>query len=245
MQRRAGHGFTLIELLVVVSIIALLIALLLPALASARASAKAARCLGTLRQYATANASYVADFDGWNVPARDPDTGDAWLRNEYFRELLGRWQPNGGQTWRYGPSSVVCPAADLAFEDVRLGNPHRGSPSVDNSYAANRAGGAGGGPAFGKVRLETIERPTDKVQFMDHVEDWQTWWSNSAVERYLALGERPGAARVAYRHLGSGNFLFFDGHVAATPPASIGAPTVATPAAGHPNYERHWRVVQN
>jgi prepilin-type N-terminal cleavage/methylation domain-containing protein/prepilin-type processing-associated H-X9-DG protein len=62
---RRPQGFTLIELLVVISIIALLIAILLPALGAAREAARSSVCLGNLRQLATANAAYTADWDGW------------------------------------------------------------------------------------------------------------------------------------------------------------------------------------
>ncbi|MEM1166897.1 MAG: prepilin-type N-terminal cleavage/methylation domain-containing protein [Planctomycetota bacterium] len=56
------HAFTLIELLVVVAVIALLIGLLLPALSRARDSAQLISSLSRLRQIATAEAAYIADF---------------------------------------------------------------------------------------------------------------------------------------------------------------------------------------
>ncbi|MEM9753513.1 MAG: DUF1559 domain-containing protein [Planctomycetota bacterium] len=69
--RTSRSGFTLIELLVVISIIALLIGLLLPALTAARESARAVACKSNQKQIGIANAAYVADHDGFLVPAGD------------------------------------------------------------------------------------------------------------------------------------------------------------------------------
>ncbi|MCP3904920.1 MAG: type II secretion system protein [Planctomycetes bacterium] len=56
------RAFTVIELLVVVSIIALLVGILLPAIGKARDQARVTISLGNLRNLATANASYSAEF---------------------------------------------------------------------------------------------------------------------------------------------------------------------------------------
>jgi prepilin-type N-terminal cleavage/methylation domain-containing protein len=61
-MKRAGSGFTLIELLVVIAIIALLVSILLPALGQARREARRVICNTNMNQFATAYATYGADF---------------------------------------------------------------------------------------------------------------------------------------------------------------------------------------
>lgn len=60
---RNRKGFTLIELLVVVAIIAILAAILFPVFARARERARAAACLSNLRQFGTAFAMYLSEYD--------------------------------------------------------------------------------------------------------------------------------------------------------------------------------------
>jgi|GEM_PF-3118037 len=65
MQRKHGgrrSGFTLIELLVVIAIIAILAAILMPIFAAAKSRGQQAKCLGNLKQLATALDCYNSEF---------------------------------------------------------------------------------------------------------------------------------------------------------------------------------------
>lgn len=122
-HRKPLHGFTLIELLVVISIIALLIALLLPALNAAREAAQSAQCLSRFRQFATAIATYQADYDDYYPMSstREDRQGNEiegmdWLTQigpyidpgqDDYTDRDGMWHRENS----YGENLFLCPSS--------------------------------------------------------------------------------------------------------------------------------------
>jgi prepilin-type N-terminal cleavage/methylation domain-containing protein/prepilin-type processing-associated H-X9-DG protein len=92
MKRTA---FTLIELLVVIAIIAILAAILFPVFAKAKEAAKKTNDLSQMRQLATANMIYGADYDDYfiAVPYASTWSSPAYINGEKGPHWADRMQP--------------------------------------------------------------------------------------------------------------------------------------------------------
>jgi len=72
---RQSGGFTLIELLVVIAIIGILASMLLPALGKAKARANRVKCMGNMKQVATAFKAFASENDN-RMPWHLTNTGE-------------------------------------------------------------------------------------------------------------------------------------------------------------------------
>ncbi len=223
------RGFTLIELLVVISIIALLIAILLPALGAARAAANASRCASSLRQFSSANESYVADNLDYCVPNRylfNPPSGfRMWSQNDEFRSRLFIVQIPGATRM---PRNFICPDAAFAFADPNALTAQHG-PSVYMAYGYQTemlytatGGILGFNDAWSGWRQRDLLRPSQRLQWADYIGNSNyadpTLNMNASRSRGYTNESNPGQ-KVAYRHAAgtAANGSFWDGHVATIP----------------------------
>ncbi len=193
-------GFTLIELLVVIAIIAILAAMLFPVFARVRENARKSTCQSNLKQLGTAYAMYAQDYD----------------------EVLPRW-------YQWYAVNGTNASWDVALYPYTKNYQIISCPSDTNSLLVAV-------PAYNNVQLRrsytmprhisetatslaAVPAPASTVLLAERMS--QTWngsasWTNMATCENLGsqLGVN-GNATDPWRHLGTNNFLFVDGHVKA------------------------------
>jgi len=193
-------GFTLIELLVVVAILVLLAGLLLPQLGRARQRGQAMACVNNLRQLGVAIQMYWDDNNGQLNGLYDtfPNWGDtawphAWSFSIYpylntTRVFLDPGRPN----WMRAP--IVHYYLNLLPAFAAASNQAAGPYPVDSRLIKNPS-------AFIVLSDDLWEVPLPEIDPSNEVTD-RTGFDN------------PSADYPPF-HLGTANFLFADGHVAA------------------------------
>jgi prepilin-type processing-associated H-X9-DG protein/prepilin-type N-terminal cleavage/methylation domain-containing protein len=206
-----GDAFTLIELLVVISIIALLIAILLPALSSAKDSGRSVQCLSNLRQMNIAAQAYITENNESYPPAYWYDFASATKGCWDITTIDG--QPVPGSLWQSQDTMEIqqCPSFD--GDDNSGGDPYTGY-NYNTSFI-------GGYRDFGapdwvpSARGVDIQQPTVCAVFGDG--EWASGANKFmrapiATARDSSSPAQRAAGTQGYRHLGSTNVAFADGH---------------------------------
>lgn len=207
MNRR---HFTLIELLVVIAIIAILASMLLPALSQARERAKASKCIGNLKQLASAQVFYANDNRDYLTPL---NLGGGWSLR-----VSGKWWPNllaesslPVQGWLNGAAGTLptdefwgdakkgvflCPSA-------RLGVAWGGGLGLvaERTHVLSRYGSAS--------KIGKIVNPSKILMLVDSQE------LNGGVllgSRHVLCKCTSGSYSIAARHGNRANGILADGH---------------------------------
>jgi prepilin-type N-terminal cleavage/methylation domain-containing protein/prepilin-type processing-associated H-X9-DG protein len=221
-SRRKHAAFTLVELLIVIAILSLLAAILLPVFARVRENARGTACLSNLRQFGTAFAQYLADYEGVYPLNRSPDerrplngcarlegSGKNWRRSlwPYIKSVDVFRCPSNGYLW-----------TDSLFTDTRGDETNEFYPRAEhlpNSYAYNgtffheEIPCRYGEPAIHPRAEREITAPSRLIVLTESRHSFPDLTTNFFHPREF----RTGPAQAFQTHNGTVGFLFADGHV--------------------------------
>lgn len=195
-------AFTLIELLVVIAILSLLAAILFPVFSRARENARKSSCLNNIKQIGVALSLYVQDADETYPPAYWNSGGIP----------LGNWlegYTRNRQIWR-------CPSDSINKGAVQANY-------ANQSYAWNawyfNSNTGDFGPQYASKKLADVPKATELASV------WGAWAATAFIFDHpdnpgicteprarIEAGLDCANSGVSQGHLGSGNFVFADGH---------------------------------
>jgi prepilin-type N-terminal cleavage/methylation domain-containing protein/prepilin-type processing-associated H-X9-DG protein len=201
-------GFTLIELLVVIAIISLLAAFLFPAFSRARENARRSSCSSNLKQIGLGMMQYTRDFDD-RLPRNDTTINvDTWV------DTL--------QPYIKNDQVFVCPSDDAPHVQAQ-GSGRETSYAINQIYYHDKSqvlfeANVGG---IIPARLSTIADASGTITVGDGMESYQVFPAGPAAttvavdanSSFPSFGDGAQRGKFVGRHIGTTNWLFFDGHV--------------------------------
>jgi prepilin-type N-terminal cleavage/methylation domain-containing protein/prepilin-type processing-associated H-X9-DG protein len=250
MSGKTKHGFSLVEMMVVVSTMSVVMAVAMHAMNTARSRARAIVCRSNLHQLMLANIGYSNDHDGFYVPAaEDIWRPIGLLQGGYYRWHGKRTGPDEPFDPKKGPLAGYladgkvkkCPEkTEFTQNTVGAINFERGCGGYgyNMQYLGSRLWGNGitTFAAMIKAYAKTtnaveVKRPGETLMFSD-----TAFYTNydgilSLVE--YSFAEPPhtimdgiidpafSSPSIHFRHYGSANIGWTDGHVDAKPMANM------------------------
>ena len=216
-RTKNSHRFTLIELLVVIAIIAILAGMLMPALNKARERSRITSCKGNLKSIGMAQIFYMDEFN-WcmmDSSAKNNAYPGTSTSKSYWVDILLKYLLAGKKVYEC-PSDTAGKA--LAWKGS-VGQ-HVVDPSYV-SYGMNAEGirltrkGSGDMDETLRIRPSMVKNPSKFYSFMD-----SATYTNPTMYGYFTVRGAKPSGTGSYegmpnliRHGGTGNIVFFDGHI--------------------------------
>jgi prepilin-type N-terminal cleavage/methylation domain-containing protein len=222
-------AFTLIELLVVIAIIAILAGMLLPALKNAKNAANSISCASNLKQLYSSAAQYELDWNyimpNSNVPAASGGAWDDWgstftVMNNFlgYKDFASLHCPTSSGTWL--PAQYWWAATGSYRYDYM-------SMYTQNIFIGDYAPANAANDGYARKSIKIVN-PSAKVFFYDGFQVVQATnsanahISGSINATFSAPNKTPSSPYFIHNtnntsgSAGSANFVFFDGHYAAS-----------------------------
>jgi len=224
------RAFTLIELLVVIAIIALLAALIFPVFGAAREKGRQTACLSNTRQLGDALLMYVQDSDETFPFSYSSGVGNYWplLVRPYVTQRATAGAATcfvcpsaGGDTLTYSTNPQVVGLYDPAgvpanFFPAVVALPDIAEPTgvvlLGDTLLSKDGQGLLGAGAAAPVEFAYPHPALRK----DHTRD-ATWCAPWVVPSTDGCNNK----QISYRHSGSAEFVFCDGHAKAAKPGTL------------------------